>query len=105
MNTNTQNYAITSEAQEYINKLKKQINTITQIENVGYGDLISDDISKQLQKIKNDAIRYKRKLEKGEFEIAIVGLEKAGKSTFANAIIDNEILPRDDIRCTFTKFK
>ena len=61
------------------------LNLFNLIENIGYGDLISDDISKQLQKIKNDAIRYKRKLEKGEFEIAIVGLEKAGKSTFANA--------------------
>ena len=42
------------------------------------------------------------KLDKDEFEIAIVGLEKAGKSTFANALMGNNILPEADKRCTYT---
>jgi len=45
---------------------------------------------------------YLHKLESNEFEIAIVGLEKAGKSTFANALIENYILPSAPERCTFT---
>jgi GTPase SAR1 family protein len=43
------------------------------------------------------------KLQSNEFEIAIVGLEKAGKSTFANALIENSILPSAPERCTFTE--
>lgn len=43
-----------------------------------------------------------RKLDKNEFEIAIVGLEKAGKSTFGNALMENRILPDADKRCTYT---
>ena len=45
------------------------------------------------------------KLEKDEFEMAIVGLEKAGKSTFGNALINKRILPADSKRCTFTSTK
>lgn len=42
------------------------------------------------------------KLEKDECEIAIVGLEKAGKSTFANALIGSDIFPSAAERCTYT---
>src|SRR4051794_36560885 len=42
------------------------------------------------------------RLEKGEFRIAVVGLEKAGKSTFVNAWLESDLLPTADERCTFT---
>lgn len=42
------------------------------------------------------------RLRQGEFRIAVVGLEKAGKSTFVNAWLDYELLPSDSERCTFT---
>jgi len=61
--------------------------------------------SQQLEKLKNYSEKNKKlkhKLESNEFEIAIVGLEKAGKSTFANALIDNYVLPSAPERCTFT---
>ncbi|AGB41046.1 dynamin family protein [Halobacteroides halobius DSM 5150] len=45
---------------------------------------------------------YLEKLEKDIFELAIVGLEKAGKSTFSNALISNDVLPSKSTRCTFT---
>ena len=45
---------------------------------------------------------FQHKLKSNEFEIAIVGLEKAGKSTFANALINNYVLPSAPERCTFT---
>ena len=35
------------------------------------------------------------RVRNNSFEIAIVGLEKAGKSTFANALIGLDILPAD----------
>lgn len=46
--------------------------------------------------------KFLHKLESNEFEIAIVGLEKAGKSTFANSLIENSVLPSAPERCTFT---
>jgi hypothetical protein len=42
------------------------------------------------------------RLEKGEFRIAVVGLEKAGKSTFVNAWLESDLLPTANKRCTFT---
>jgi hypothetical protein len=42
------------------------------------------------------------RLSRGEFRIAVVGLEKAGKSTFINAWLDCDLLPNDSPRCTFT---
>ena len=42
------------------------------------------------------------RLKKREFRIAVVGLEKAGKSTFVNAWLDCDLLPAKGGRCTFT---
>ncbi|QIW15480.1 hypothetical protein A4G20_03635 [Pasteurellaceae bacterium RH1A] len=43
-----------------------------------------------------------KKVKKDEFEVAVIGLEKAGKSTFANALVENNLLPSATERCTFT---
>ena len=59
----------------------------------------------QLHKIKAKNEKYIKKLKSNEFEVAIVGLEKAGKSTFANALICNDVLPSAPERCTFTTTK
>jgi hypothetical protein len=42
------------------------------------------------------------RLQKGEFRIAVVGLEKAGKSTFVNAWLGSDLLPAKPARCTYT---
>jgi len=42
------------------------------------------------------------RLKKREFRIAVVGLEKAGKSTFVNAWLEKDLLPNDNPRCTFS---
>lgn len=42
------------------------------------------------------------RLKKREFRIAVVGLEKAGKSTFINAWLECDLLPAKGGRCTFT---
>ena len=46
--------------------------------------------------------RQLARLKKREFRIAVVGLEKAGKSTFINAWLDCDLLPAKGGRCTFT---
>ena len=99
----TENYE--QEKSIYIRKLTSQIETIDKILNTNTLDLISGEMDTKLRELKQAAERYKQKLEKNEFEIAIVGLEKAGKSTFANAMMGNDILPSDDAQCTFTSTK
>ena len=42
------------------------------------------------------------RLRRDEFRIAVVGLEKAGKSTFVNAWLECDLLPTKQGRCTFT---
>ena len=42
------------------------------------------------------------RLKSREFAVAVVGLEKAGKSTLGNALINSEILPEYTERCTYT---
>ncbi|KKJ01277.1 dynamin family protein [Prochlorothrix hollandica] len=57
------------------------------------------------QTLLNEAPHAQRQLDrlrKREFRIAIVGLEKAGKSTFLNAWLECDLLPAKAARCTFT---
>jgi ribosome biogenesis GTPase A len=54
-------------------------------------DILSKQLSKQIKKLKNN-----------EFHVAIVGLEKSGKSTFLNAWLGCDILPNQAERCTYT---
>ncbi|MDE5831475.1 MAG: dynamin family protein [Desulfovibrio sp.] len=57
-----------------------------------------EGIAQARKKIENKL----RRLEKGEFHIAVVGLEKSGKSSFINAWIGEDLLPNKQKRCTFT---
>ena len=86
----------------YSAKLERQISTINKILNIESCGLIDMTVEENLQKIRKKAEFLKNKLDKNEFEIAIVGLEKAGKSTFANALMGNDILPSKEARCTYT---
>lgn len=95
--------SINTEKLEYIEKLGNQISALTRILKMDSGTVLSAETKENLRKMKAEAERLKRKLEKDEFEIAIVGLEKAGKSTFANALMKKCLLPAKDERCTFTQ--
>lgn len=64
--------------------------------------IFNTDQLEKLRTILDKNKKYLRKIESNEFEIAIVGLEKAGKSTFANALIESNVLPSAPERCTFT---
>jgi GTPase Era involved in 16S rRNA processing len=60
------------------------------------------ELIKSLRKNEKAAYRQLERLRKGEFRIAVVGLEKAGKSTFINAWLESDLLPSKAERCTFT---
>lgn len=65
-----------------------------------------EDISSELvQKLNAEHARLNRQLERlhaNRFEVAVIGLEKAGKSALLNAWLGQEILPSARERCTFT---
>jgi len=63
---------------------------------------ISQDLKQILIDEAIPATRQLERLKKREFRIAVVGLEKAGKSTFVNAWLDCDLLPAKNTRCTFT---
>ena len=93
---------LTPEKQEAIEKLEGQIQALDRILKMDAGTVVDAEMRKELKKLKDEAERVHRKLKNNEFEIAIVGLEKAGKSSFANALMENNLLPTKDARCTFT---
>lgn len=100
MNTNQR---FDEEKKLLIEQITKRNETIERLinENARVGLLNSEQRNK-LSDIQAKNEKFKHKLKSNEFEIAIVGLEKAGKSTFANALIKNNILPSAPERCTFT---
>ena len=89
--------------QEFISKLRISNETIEKILKTDPDALVinGDDLRKleEYQKM-NQAIL--KKLENKEFTVAVVGLEKAGKSTLGNAMIKQMILPEYETRCTYT---
>lgn|GEM_PF-1309234 len=89
---------------KYIEKLqnsKKAIDYILHIKNK-FLKFSDSDIETETTRFKTQIDRYIDKLQKNKFEVAIVGLEKAGKSTFANSLMKSNFLPEAKQRCTFT---
>lgn len=91
-----------SERESYVRKLSSQIEGMDKLLSMDTYGLINYDSQKKIEELRENAERLRKKLKNNEFEIAIVGLEKAGKSTFANAMMGNDILPSKDGRCTYT---
>lgn len=91
-----------NERKEYIGKLKSQIKGINEILQLNTNGLLDRSVENELLQIKDKVSVLLRKLENNEFEISIVGVEKAGKSSFANAMMGNNILPSKEARCTYT---
>lgn len=93
---------MTPERKTYIEKLEKQKDAIDRILKMNAGTVVNAELRKQLRSLRDEAAVVLKKLRNDEFEIAIVGMEKAGKSTFANALIESDLLPNWGSRCTFT---
>ena len=94
--------AFEDERKDYIEKLKNIIDGIDKINAMRNTRIIDAKMQSELEKKKRDAQKFLKKLEQREFEIAVVGLEKAGKSSFSNAILEIDVLPTADARCTYT---
>lgn len=74
----------------------------------GYGQVpgwVDRQDVEALQKAREIINKKLPRLEKGEIHIAVVGSEKAGKSSFINAWLENDLLPNKQTRCTFTTTK
>lgn len=86
------------------------------IDKLGNADRIFDEIFKadseglviqgeereELKSLQTANKKILNKLKSREFTVAIVGLEKAGKSTLGNALIKSMVLPEYASRCTYT---
>lgn len=90
------------EKNTYIDKLSKVNDTINSFLEKDIGGFISNEVKEKLSICFEKSKIYKNKLEKDLFEIAIVGEENSGKSSFANALISSYAFPSAFKRCTYT---
>ena len=89
---------------QYVNETIKAIDGFMDLDHSH--DVISSNEKQQLISIKENLTNLTRKLETRELEVAVVGLEKAGKSKFSSAFVGKEgLFPSADERCTFTSTK
>jgi len=92
--------------QEYSDRLIQVKKTLMDISKYEKFDIFTQDEIEKLKYIETKNDLYLSKLQNGEIEIAIVGMENTGKSTFANALIKlKEAFPTGSTRCTFTSTK
>ena len=91
--------------QKFEEKLEEAARTIQEIFDADKDRLVIGEEYEKLKELKarNDRILHKLRTE--ECVVAIVGLEKAGKSTVGNAYIDSVVLPELTERCTFMTTK
>lgn len=91
------------EQQNFIDKLEKKKSIFDDIiESDHTGHIIGEENKKLLDDMLGRNGKILRKLKNKEFSVAIVGLEKAGKSTLGNAILKLMVLPEYTERCTYT---
>jgi len=105
-NTNQTNYSKIwdPKEKELYTKILTNISEVTKeiFSVVGDEPIIDGEKEAEIKKYSDSCAIYYNKLVKNTFEIAIVGLEKSGKSSFGNALIKADILPSKSVRCTFT---
>ena len=89
--------------QHFIDTLRKANEMFDEIFEVDSGELLIQGIEREdLKNLQTANKKILKKLENREFTVAIVGLEKAGKSTLGNALINSMVLPEYSTRCTYT---
>lgn len=91
-----------SEKQVYIDKLERIVSGVREILNLQGNRIVTPEMKNSLESSKKSAEYLLPKLKNDEFEIAVVGLEKSGKSSFSNALIGLNVLPTKEGRCTYT---
>jgi hypothetical protein len=91
----------TDELKEKVNSLLLQYFKILQsLEYVDEETKVGDGMDDKINEMKKHLFKLKQLNEKQSHTICIVGLEKAGKSTFINALLGYELLPTASERCT-----
>ncbi len=90
------------EKEKLIKCTENEVECTSKLLHQRYSSIIGESRSVELRKIHKKLHFLLDKLKNNTFEVAIVGLEKSGKSTFANAFMGCDILPTKDARCTYT---
>lgn len=89
--------------QQFIDKLDKAGRVFKDIlEKDRNGMVIGFEERNELEKLRTRNNTVLNKLRSKEFTVAVVGLEKAGKSTLGNALLKLMVLPEYTERCTYT---
>ena len=89
--------------QDFIDKLSNADRTFSEIFKIdAEGLVIQSEERAELERLQAANKKVLKKLQSREFTVAIVGLEKAGKSTLGNALIKSMVLPEYSERCTYT---
>lgn len=89
--------------QKFIERLRNADGIFNEIFKIDRDELVIQGKEREDLKILQAANqKILKKLESREFTVAIVGLEKAGKSTLGNALIKSMVLPEYAQRCTYT---
>lgn len=92
-----------NDKQEFVEKLSSADKTFDEIFSIdGESLVIQGESRDKLQKLRESNKKILHKLQSREFSVAVVGLEKAGKSTLGNALIKAMVLPEYSSRCTYT---
>ena len=78
-------------------KTQEILNDIRNLSNI-----LSHDEKQELDTVCDKFDDWDARLSDNRYRVAIIGTEKAGKSTFANALLRRNFLPEDEGRCTFT---
>lgn len=79
------------------NKNREVLKVIGDLSNV-----LSHDEKEKLDNLNKRFDDWNERLSDDRYRVAIIGTEKAGKSTFANSLLRKDFLPEDESRCTFT---
>lgn len=89
---------------KFIASLKKNTEVFSNVLSKDPSNMVIEgDRRIKLEQLLADSTKILKKLESREFDVAIVGLEKAGKSTLGNALLKiNNVLPEYSERCTYT---
>lgn len=64
--------------------------------------LKTEEELEKFNKINKKLNEWTNRLQDDRFKIALIGTTSAGKSTFANALLQNDLLPEDDKTTTYT---
>lgn len=88
--------------QNQIQNCLKAIKTVLVLVDFVREEKLRDEFKAKVERIKLDLEGQKKEHEKTEFEIAVIGPEKNGRSTLINSWMKFSLLPVGLCRCTLT---